>query len=379
VSRHIQTSPITNRWGAVTPRHPRVEHFQVYGGVPGAAYSHQAQLTSHHGRLYATWTLGIREEEGPGEHMVLATSDDHGETWSPPIMVARARPGQFAATIVVSTGLRVVGDRLIAYYGEWERAVVGMTPAGWRTESQVPEILLNNHTAVCISRDGGLTWDDRHTIIAGQTGYMTPSPTASGRLILPGHLTYPYTDDLLGMTGWKRAAVPGLPADFEDTYFSVVNGVRPACVDHLYNEASFFQTDAGVLHMMLRTEDVRLLGVTTSCDNGVTWSTPVLTDYTDCIGRPHFGRLPDGRYFGMTCPGASRTPAVLALSEDGVVFDRHYIIGNEPDRGPRVPGFGKSGRYGYPYLHVAGAYGFVIYSVAKEDIGIGRFKLADLS
>jgi hypothetical protein len=43
-----------------------------------------------------------------------------------------------------------------------------------------------------------------------------------------------------------------------------------------------------------------------------------------------------------------------------------------------MPGYAKHGRYGYPYLHVMGDHGFVIYSVAKEDIAVGRFALRDL-
>ena len=45
----------------------------------------------------------------------------------------------------------------------------------------------------------------------------------------------------------------------------------------------------------------------------------------------------------------------------------------------RAKGLGKGGRYGYPYLHLMDDDAFVIYSVGKEDIGIARFKLSDLS
>ncbi len=37
------------------------------------------------------------------------------------------------------------------------------------------------------------------------------------------------------------------------------------------------------------------------------------------------------------------------------------------------------GRYGYPYLHIMGDRGYVIYSVNKEDIAIGRFRLGDIA
>ena len=106
-----------------------------------------------------------------------------------------------------------------------------------------------------------------------------------------------------------------------------------------------------------------------------------MSGYTDTICRCHFGRLPDGRCFGLSDPdpeSIGRTPVVLALSEDGVKFDRHFIVGDEPNCPPREKGLGKGGRYGYPYLHLMGDEVFVIYSVGKEDIGITQFKLSDL-
>ena len=60
----------------------------------------------------------------------------------------------------------------------------------------------------------------------------------------------------------------------------------------------FCETDNGVIRMMLRSGDAQRLAVSESHENGETWSEPVLTEYPDCHCRFHFGRLPDGRYFG---------------------------------------------------------------------------------
>jgi hypothetical protein len=93
-----------------------------------------------------------------------------------------------------------------------------------------------------------------------------------------------------------------------------------------------------------------VLAVSESTDNGKSWSEPKLTGYTDCACRFHFGRLPDGRYFGLSCPKprSGRTPMVLATSHDGVVFDRHYIVGDMSGTKARMPGHAKGGVYGYP-------------------------------
>ena len=135
--------------------------------------------------------------------------------------------------------------------------------------------------------------------------------------------------------------------------------------------------------MMLRTtSQPRNLAVTESRDSGATWSEPSVTDYTDSGCRFHFGRLPDGRFFGLSCPEpkSRRTPLILATSEDGVVFDRQYILGNEPADPARESG-GTAlahGRYGYPHAHICGDTMYVIYSVCKEDIWVCRFPLSEL-
>jgi len=154
----------------------------------------------------------------------------------------------------------------------------------------------------------------------------------------------------------------------------------------VFNEANFFETDDGVIHMMMRNENNWRLGVAESRDDGRTWETPRLTGFTNSVSRSHFGRLPDGRFFCVNCPtppraGAApstrnpRTPVVLALSDDGVTFDRHYIVGNDAQGEPRFPGYLKHGRYGYPFLLAVGKQAVVVYSTNKEDINVARFRL----
>jgi hypothetical protein len=223
-----------------------------------------------------------------------------------------------------------------------------------------------------------------------QISYMPPASLHSGRIIFPGNLTYPYTDDPAGLAGWKRTGLPGISDEYGDDFYNMRIGAELTATDQFFTEANFFQTDDGVIHMMLRHDNGTLRGVTESRDEGLTWSRPKLTDFTDATCRAHFGRFPDGRFFCMSCPtpgpvvetGRSpgpRTPAILALSHDGVIFDRHYIVGDELQSSPRMPGMAKGGRYGYPYLHLLGDQVHIIYSRYKEDICIARFPFSALS
>ena len=379
----LKKSPITNCWGDVKPVKIPVDNFIVFKGKIGLGYNHQPQLTTHQGRLIATWTMGVRDEEGPGEDVVFSVSDDQGKTWSPARVIKSAQPGRAAKTIEVSTGIRSFGDTMVAYSGHWDRAPEGIQPDGFRTKSDDPvEVLRDVRTEACVSDDGGKNWSTPVVVAPNITNYMTPFTTQSGRIILPGNLTFPWTDDPLGLTGWNWSGIPGLAEGVQDTYCNMHEINRLGKTGQLYNEACCYQLANGVLRMMLRNEQKpHRLGVCESYDNGITWTTPELTDYIDSVCRAHFGRLPDGRYFGMTCPNPivlRRTPAILALSEDGNVFDKHYVIGDDVQEKPRYQGSAKGGRYGYPYLHVDGEYGYVIYSIYKEDIGVTRFRLDDL-
>lgn len=389
LSRAEAVSPITNRFGEVAPVRLNVDHRAVFRGVAGAAFNHQAQLAFDGERVYVTWSsCGVDEEEA-GQRMLVATSDDLGATFGTPIVVAPSRPGRHADSVVVSSGMIVRGDALVAFYGEWERY-----EARRSKENEAARIAAGGHhvfdvrTEARVSRDRGATWSAPTVVVRNQFGFMPPAPLASGRLILPGHLTSAWTDDPSGLSGWTRTGPPGLPADYLDDWYSRAKGAALLGLPHHFNEANFFQTDDGVVHMMLRNENNTRMGVSESRDDGRTWSRPRLTGFTNSVSRSHFGRLPDGRYFCVSCPtppraGAApstrnpRTPVVLALSHDGVTFDRHYVLGDDAQGEPRIPGYLKHGRYGYPFLLAMGENALVVYSTNKEDINIARFRLPE--
>ncbi|MBL8383811.1 MAG: exo-alpha-sialidase [Burkholderiales bacterium] len=383
-------SPITNCWGRVTARRLEVRHTAIFRGREGQSFNHQAQLAGDGARLYATWSSCARDEEEAGQQMLLATSDDAGATWSAPSVVAPARPGRYAMSVVVSSGIRVHGGRLVAYYGEWERYEAGRSKEREAERAATGRNTFNLRTEARVSADRGQSWSAPVPVVADQFGFMPPMPTASGRLILPGHLTYALSDDPAGLSGWRRTGLPGLPPDYVDEWYGHARGAAMLGLAHRFNEANFFQTADGVIHMMLRNENGVRMGVTESRDDGASWSAPVLTDFSNSVSRSHFGRLRDGRYFCVNCPTppaqgvapstrTPRTPVILALSDDGVVFDRHFIVGDDAQGEPRIPGFLKHGRYGYPFLLENGDQVCVIYSTNKEDINLARFRLADLA
>lgn len=348
-------------------------------------YSHHAHLTSFGERLLAAWSIGRLHEDGPGQRMVMATSDDFGATWTAPSTVVAPVRREYADTCVTNGGLHIHGSTIAAFYSSYDHtrdALIKFADSGVNELWRMPtESIRDVHASAVVSTDGGATWRATGTRIPGLIINLAPTRLASGRLFATGHRMNACTDDPSGLSGWKISPLPGLP----EGYYERAGGHRPILAEWKQLgicEGAIQELPGRPLRLILRTNK-GCLACAESLDDGASWSTPRLTQFTDCGSRFQFGRLPDGRHFALSCPdnqtphaGLRRTPLVLAVSDDGDVFDRHYILGDEPDRPLNFPGAYKHGRYGYPYAHVLGDRLFVLDSVAKEEIELHTFDLA---
>lgn len=380
---------ITNHWGKAKVIMPKVQNFNIFTATSWTeAYSHHPQLVWHKGKLIASWSMGHLHEDCPGQRMVMAESYDDGETWSDPYTVVAPCQGEYAEACITSLGMRSVCDELIAYYANYDltmQGMIGFAEYGMGSRGMSGYRCLQDiYAGMSISRDDGKTWDVSSTRIHGVIPNLSPIRLASGRLVFPSHQQYPFTDDPLGVSGWRIAGLPGLPAGFYEGAGACVP-LTASWSDLGICEGSVYEPEPEVIRMMLRTS-CGALAVAESRDQAENWSAPELTQYTDCGCRFQFGRLPDGRFFGLSCPDPTipesclrRTPLVLALSVDGNVFDRHFVLGDGPDLPLRFPGAYKHGRYGYPYSIVVGDTLFVIHSVGKEDIALIKVRLNDLA
>ena len=153
---------------------------------------------------------------------------------------------------------------------------------------------------------------------------------------------------------------------------------------HVKNKADLTETakDDGVLYMMLRS-NTEWLWCSDSSDDGLTWSEPYATEYSDGVSKFHFGRLPDGRFYGVSNAypdflyGDCRKTLYICVSEDGENFNSRYIIRDEP-YAKRFEGRNKDGQYGYPHTLIHEGYMYVIYSKRKENVEVTRFSLEQL-
>jgi hypothetical protein len=373
------TSPITNCFdGGFAPGSVEVETAWLYRPEDGWTYSHHPSVTYFKGRFCAVWSNGRRDEDAPGQRVLMSTSADFHH-WSEPVPVIDSQMGEHSEAVLTAAGFHRHAGRLIVYAGRYEYARESLAD-GRRLASG--EVQHTGTTLIATVTADGETFAETVDLRLPLVPNHGPQPTASGRLIVSGNVMHPYTDDPGGLAGWRPGGIypQGLDFPLVDDSASFRRIARAAGWEVCPCEGSFFQTDDGVIHMLHRT-GAGVLWATASDDDGETWSAPEPTRFTDNGTKFHFGRLPDGRFYYVGCPHAeppgARFPLVLSLSQDGVRFDRHYVIGAE--RHVRQhEGMYKGGDYGYPHTMVHDGWLAVIVSRCKEAVQVRRVRLDNL-
>jgi hypothetical protein len=323
-------------------------------------YSNGVVLVAFKGWLYAQWQSSATDEDAPDTWVAYSRSSD-GINWSPPAVLAE----RWDQGIRTNGGWWVAGDTLVAYVNVWPTATV---PRGGTTE-------------LTTSTDG-VTWSARKSLPTSAGTPLTavfeqdPRLLPNGQRILgaahfqPGLLAAPcYTDDLTGMTGWRRAVFTNLPHTGD-----VSRELEP----------SWFARGDGALVMVFRDQNStyrRLASI--SIDRGASWSMPVVTDMPDSRAKQSAGNLPDGAAFqvGNPVPTNVRIPLVVTLSRDGQVFDKAFALrrGGADLQAQRYPGTAKTLGYSYPKSMVWQGSLYVGYATNKEDVEYTRVPLASLA
>lgn len=338
-------------------------------------YSHHPAITFFDGKFLAIWSNGRVDEDAPGQRVLISTSEDFTH-WSAPKPLLDSMQGESGEAVLTSAGFHQYEGTLVAYAGRYEYAPQSAKD-GSRPDSDTQH---RNTTLLAMTTTDGESWTPPVDLKLPIVPNHPPQATRTGRLIISGNISYPYTDDPKGLSGWEMTGIyprDMLPTLFDDSEGFWIVKRRMGWPVGLC-EGSFFQTDDGILHMMLRSGTDRLW-VTESTDNGTTWSEPRATGFSDDHAKFHFGRLPDGRFYyvGNPDPGSGRNPLVLSFSRDGIHFDRHYILADEPQTQKRT-GKHKGGIYAYPHTMVLDDMLYVIVSVCKESVLVMRVPLAAL-
>ena len=274
--------------------------------------------------------------------------------------------GKHSEVVLTAAGFHQHAGTLVAYVGRYEYSADHLDK-GTRKEGDAAH---ENTGLLALTSKDGTHWSEPSDLGIPIVPNHPPQALRSGRLLMCGNISYPYTDDPSGLSGWKMAGI--YPADMAATVFDDSEGfgrVRERAGWPVgLCEGSFYQTDDNVIHMLLRSGTPRLW-LTESKDNGASWTPPIETTFSDNVAKFHLGRLPDGRFYhvGNPDPKGARNPLVLSVSKDGQRFDRHHILADEP-RVAKHAGLYKGGAYAYPHTLVHGDYLYVIVSICKESV-----------
>ncbi len=343
----------------------KIQRSMVYTPKETWLYSHHPSIVFFKNKLIAIWSNGMKDEDAPGQKVVFSIGDEKFSHWTEPrtLAIPSSWNGD-TLNILTAAGFHQFHDTLVAYYGEYSPK---------RT---------NTNLWAKITTDGE-HWSEPLNMHVPVNPNHGPQAISDGRLIISGNFTFPYTDDYRGLSGWKMSSfydasqfIEDNPATFKPV--AAKYNLPPLC------ETSFFETGDGVLHALLRATGKGWKGrlwLTESKDKAAHWSLPIETAFTDNDSKFHFGQLPGKRFYYVGIPDTlhhyARTPLVLSLSRDGQLFDKNFIIADQPYQ-LQQEGLWKGGQYGYPHTIIHNGYMYVVVSRQKEAIEVIRFRLADL-
>src|SRR5262249_40074317 len=156
----------------------------------------------------------------PGQRVAFSISKDF-KNWTKIRALAIPSFTRDTQNVLTAAGFNQFNDTLVAYYGEY-------THDKRQTHLWAKTSIDGEHWSEPI---------DMHVPVNPNHG---PQHTKSGRLIISGNFTFPYTDDKSGLRGWKMTSFyPDslYKEDNPDTYEapSKVFNIAPLC------EGSFYQ------------------------------------------------------------------------------------------------------------------------------------------
>ena len=338
------------------PRLPSAERICVFRS-DGEGYVNNVLLNKFRGSYYCMWQNSRRDEDTPDTRVLYAVSAD-GRSWSGPRLLAAPTDSCFGSpggwlqrgdSLAVVLNYVDAADRSL---GGTAWAVVTGDGSGWTAPRP---LLMADGTPV----DGIMEQDP---LLLGD------GPSCVGRTVgavhfRPGLQVCPvYTDEPSGLSGWTAAEFPSGEG-------------KPL-------EPSQYLRDDGALVMLFRDQAssfVKLASI--SFDEGVSWTPTALTEIPDSRSKQCAGNLPDGRAFMVWNPTGckSRRALSLAVSSDGIIFNRAWLLAGPSDLPPRrSPGKFKTLGYNYPKAFVDSDALWISLSENKEDAVLFRVPLNSL-
>ncbi len=336
---------------ALIPYIPGAKRSVVYyGNEFNGSYNHHNQINKFKGKYYYAWSNGFRNEEDAGQRVLIAHSNDC-RAWSDASVLVDVEPNS-----------------------EWAHNCVAMySTADYLYVIVMSEETEHDETATGMRRikpqdayiDAYRSEDGVHFEKAFSYGkrikwiFEAPRLTQEGRLMC------------VCSTKTEGPAILLWPGDDICQQPEFIKVPEPEGASFPYGESTWYQLDSGRIMIFWRDEGASCrVYFNYSDDGGRTFSVPVLTDIPDSMSRLYAGRLTDGRYYIVNNTISlllDRRPLMLLLSDDGVEFNKVYMVNDSPCE-MRRKGLLKTNGHQYPCCLVDGNQLIVAYDANKEDI-----------
>ena len=367
---------IDNRYDPGEKRKKLESHLQIiHEPTPEWNYAHHPFLAFFQDRFIITYSLGVNQEDDVGQKVMITSSPDFVHWDTPRELAVPEGPRGVLIPSGPYAGEGRINQYLLQFSYQEQVLRNGRRQRGSAGREDWCFRVLTSEDGEHYTECGKLSRDQFG-------GNMPVRRLSNGRLFSCGGQHAGWTDDPEGLEGWTGTEI------FPDAYprMRSLEHAQPLLPGEVgdFNlelcEGSFLEYDDGRLLMLLRSGTPHLWA-SVSEDRGETWSLPEPTAFTDNRTKFFLGRLPDGRYYhvGTPDPFPPRIRQVLALSisEDGKLFDQHYLIEDRQFKG-RYPGLDKNGIYGYPTCLVRDGVLYVTCSINKEMICVMHVDLSEV-
>ncbi|WP_047550590.1 sialidase family protein [Psychroserpens sp. Hel_I_66] len=337
-----------------------IETFTVFSPSDSTDhFSNGVVMTVFKNTFYCQWQSSLKDEDSEDTWVAYSRSED-GTHWSKPKVLSKTLENGYCT----SGGWWKHGDTLVAYINEWPNNV---TPEGG--------------FAFYKTSIDGINWSEKQPVLmidgTPLDGVFEQDPHAlpDGRIVgaahfQPGLIVSPiYTDDPLGISGWKRAE-----------FFN--NSIKKDISREI--EPSWFLQEDNNLVMVFRDQNSTYFNMASvSGDRGETWTKPVNTNMPDSRSKQSAGNFKNGTAFIINNPvnNKTRMPLVLTLSENGKLFNTSYIIrkGGKDIQPLRYEGTYKRLGYHYPKSFIWNNNLYISYATNKEDVEYTKVQLTSLT
>jgi hypothetical protein len=343
---------------------PSVRHQTLFeGSAEMGMYNHGPLICDDNGTLLVSW-FSHEQYEGAAGTRILYCCSTNGESWSEPQMLfdsigPMAEKGELGT--VLSPQWYTINGRIYAAarlkkITAWEKSGTSISP-----------VYENVRWIVRPVQDGGIVASNCYWLASTvPEGYEAEN-------IRPYRFAADETvrEDLADLQVWisergQRYSIP-----------KPVDGAANLC------EASYFFRPDGTEVGVYRDAN-NSLRLYSSVRDVVTqtWKQALKTNIPDSSSKTTSGTLPDGTAYmigNFLHQLWLRDPLMIALSSDGIHFNRAYVIrrGAEECR-EKIPGDFKGPGYQYPNACISGTNLWVTYSIGKEQIAASAIPLDDL-